>query len=484
MEREEAERSLFGLVCAGVVEWGETAERKVLPELAAGRPAPPRKLDAAEAPPPSAPSRLPPELPDLPDLPDLPPLPEQEHQPESKPEPEPEPEPEPPPPDPESVRRELGDLSRVLEPSGDPRTHFEKMTPVDGFLLSRVDGALSASEVLDLAPMERDAAELSLSRLIGNGVVRWKGPAPSAAQSGTQKPAREERKPGPAATPPSEPAPKPEQPAPPSEPSADEERAKRREEIETLHARLKSMNHFEALGLPRASSEKDVKAAYFSLARRFHPDTHTDPSIADLEDKIEAIFIRVGEAYEVLGNRNRRASYESSLPHQAPTPASGSPAPAPPASEPTPAPAPEPPEDPMQLAAKVSGAFKTAAKLYNDQKYYDAIKLLETHLEHAEGPIRHRMRLLLAACNARNPAWAKQAEELILAVLKDDPRNVPAYLQLAQLYKERNLKARATSMFKKVLELDPENEAARAELGPPPEASASGGLLKKLFGRS
>jgi len=41
-------------------------------------------------------------------------------------------------------------------------------------------------------------------------------------------------------------------------------------------------------------------------------------------------------------------------------------------------------------------------------------------------------------------------------------------------------------MFRKVVELRPDHEAALAELaalGPEPEATESGGFLKKLFGR-
>jgi hypothetical protein len=63
---------------------------------------------------------------------------------------------------------------------------------------------------------------------------------------------------------------------------------------------------------------------------------------------------------------------------------------------------------------------------------------------------------------------------------------VDAYLALGQLYKAGGLRSRAVSMFRKVLELKPENEEALAELSaaaPEPEATETGGFLKKLFGR-
>jgi len=63
---------------------------------------------------------------------------------------------------------------------------------------------------------------------------------------------------------------------------------------------------------------------------------------------------------------------------------------------------------------------------------------------------------------------------------------VDAYLALGQLYKAGGLRGRSVSMFRKALELKPDNEEAQAELaatGPEPEATEPGGFLKKLFGR-
>ena len=87
----------------------------------------------------------------------------------------------------------------------------------------------------------------------------------------------------------------------------------RRMEILEAFTALKHHTHFQVLGLERASTEAQVKEAYFRLARRFHPDVHHDPALADLRDKIEAIFVRLGEAYEVLRNPRIRAKYESQI---------------------------------------------------------------------------------------------------------------------------------------------------------------------------
>lgn len=97
--------------------------------------------------------------------------------------------------------------------------------------------------------------------------------------------------------------------------------------------------------------------------------------------------------------------------------------------------------------------------------------------------------MALGRAYLKNPNWLKEGEELVRQVVAEDPRHAPAHLLLGQLYKERGLKARALSMLRKAVELDPENEQANADLATltadiPPPAPESGGLLKKLFGRS
>ena len=136
------------------------------------------------------------------------------------------------------------------------------------------------------------------------------------------------------------------------------------------------------LGIPRASSETQVKEAYFQLAKRFHPDTHHDPAMDDLGPKLEAVFIRLGQAYEVLRNPRTRGSYESDLASRAPrfprpggdpgTPPVGSPSPgtaAPPS-------APRPPDTELETR-RAFEAMVVAEKHMEQGKYWDAIQLLE-----------------------------------------------------------------------------------------------------------
>jgi molecular chaperone DnaJ len=63
-------------------------------------------------------------------------------------------------------------------------------------------------------------------------------------------------------------------------------------------------DYYEILGVPREASEADIKKAFRRLARELHPDVNShDP---DAETK----FKEAAEAYEVLSDPDRRATYD------------------------------------------------------------------------------------------------------------------------------------------------------------------------------
>ncbi|WP_018756760.1 molecular chaperone DnaJ [Paenibacillus terrigena] len=62
-------------------------------------------------------------------------------------------------------------------------------------------------------------------------------------------------------------------------------------------------DYYEVLGVDKGASDDDVKKAYRKLARQYHPDVN---KAADAEDK----FKEVKEAYEVLSDDQKRATYD------------------------------------------------------------------------------------------------------------------------------------------------------------------------------
>lgn len=78
------------------------------------------------------------------------------------------------------------------------------------------------------------------------------------------------------------------------------------------------MDLYKVLGVSRHASQEEVKKAYRKLALQCHPDRNSSGSRASA-DQAESRFRAVSEAYEVLGNENKRDMYNkrqvSGYPH-------------------------------------------------------------------------------------------------------------------------------------------------------------------------
>ncbi|MFT5194603.1 MAG: curved DNA-binding protein [Cellvibrionaceae bacterium] len=63
-------------------------------------------------------------------------------------------------------------------------------------------------------------------------------------------------------------------------------------------------DYFKILGISRDADEREIKKAYRTLAKKYHPDTNPD------NPEAEAKFKEVSEAYEVLSDTEKRQMYE------------------------------------------------------------------------------------------------------------------------------------------------------------------------------
>jgi tetratricopeptide (TPR) repeat protein len=422
--------------------------------------------------------------------------------------------------DPGEVREALGDLDRGLTLNvelAEERT----LTLTEGYILSRIDGTASAREILQLVPLDPGETERTLLGLLLTGRVAYRAaPVPPA------------RRLEPVAPPPAEAEPLAEDAArteesgspreedipvfpreedfpvfpreedfpvvslvedgePEANPELDPEELERKKEIAAVFQSMHSKNHFEVLGLEPGCTDADVKRAYASLVKRFHPDAHGDPR---LETILAAILMRAREAFEVLGTSLSRSQYEAKSgivrpPRESPFTAASA-APRPPAAAPRP-PAPAP--APSRAAPAASSVpdyvppeelLRQARILLSTARYWDVIQVLENAVPQME-PRRaqHKARILLAKAYAKNPKWVRRALEYLDEVVREDPASIEAHYELGLLYKELGQPARAQAAFRRVLDLKPEHREAAAELGLDSARPAGGGLLKRLLGR-
>ena len=64
-------------------------------------------------------------------------------------------------------------------------------------------------------------------------------------------------------------------------------------------------DYYSILGVPKNAAEKDIKSAYRKLARKWHPDANPN-NAKEAEEK----FKEISEAYEVLGDPEKRKKYD------------------------------------------------------------------------------------------------------------------------------------------------------------------------------
>jgi curved DNA-binding protein CbpA len=347
---------------------------------------------------------------------------------------------------PEKVRQTLGDLSRVVSYSTDPwmHSHQVSLTPHEGFVLSRVDGQSSISDVISVTPLPEEETLRCLYALISAGFLEFGAKGRNLTPS---KPLRRvfemplllsSRESAPSKPPDSE-----------SVASAEEKRT--RQEILAKHAALEGCTFYDCLDVRPMVKDAEIRKAYLALVKRYHPDRHRSEHLRDLQLLLHEILAKATEAYEALYNPASRRCYDQSLRSEAPRgEAMAAPIEAPIAAPPTPA---------ETIAARY---YREAAPYLANKDWHEAVRLLEEVVQ--LDPSRAEYHRSLAQALENNPKWRKEAEAHYRAAIKIDPFDQESILGLANLYETLGMKRRAKPLFALALDLDPDNHLVRAKL--------------------
>ncbi|MDT4969467.1 MAG: hypothetical protein QOJ64_4204 [Acidobacteriota bacterium] len=240
-------------------------------------------------------------------------------------------------------------------------------------------------------------------------------------------------------------------------------------ELDALFSRLRiSTNFYQILGLVRPSTDPEVKSAYHSLAKRFHPDRFRRTVDDKVHAKIETAFATIAEAYEALKTKQSRAIYDSKLLTTRNTIAD-TPPPAKPSalvSEDRPKGGGADSTPPSPPASSNAGPSYSAAEYFQQGiaalNSGDALLAIGRLGEAARlEPSEARYRAHYGRALATQPRLQRSAEAEIKAAVTLDANNPAYHVMLAELYVDLGFSRRAQGELRRALAIDPGNAEAK-----------------------
>jgi len=334
-----------------------------------------------------------------------------------------------------------GDLKVRVNPA--PPLPLEKV-PLDsagGFLVSRADGCLTVREIAVTSPLGSEETERALCGLILAGILQLDGAESEPGTSGAPRAVagdfrqrRDQVRPAPAVH---------ERPGRSAGPV---------EEVLQRFSALEGQNLYQVLGVLQNASESEIRRAYYSLAKRLHPDKFAEE---DTKGRAEKLFAAITEAYATLSRPENRQDYDKVL----------------------------------QPAAAKGGSESSAGQVARQNFLHGKAHLEKNEMtkalsffEHAveQEPGREEYRRYLALVQARNPRLRREAEMNFLKAIELNPTFAENYAQLGLLCRKMGQSVRAEEYLNKALSWDPTNETAQQALH---SEDARRGILKGIFGR-
>ena len=345
--------------------------------------------------------------------------------------------------------------------------------PIDGYLISRVDGQASVADLIAITGLTEPVVSASLDKLVElklatceRASVAPKTPPATASSPRieavktkpvSEQPAarrrssmgdlrRDDLKPPRALYDPSE-----------IDEDVDLDRALRQRILDVFHG-LEALDYYALLGIPAAADKKSIKRAYYALATEYHPDKFFGKRLGSFKSKMEAVFGRMTLAHDTLTRRDLREDYDRYLDDRSKTEKHEASQRAPIAATATVL-MPASPEPPTDAASARAAADDAAPKLtVSDQSRRDAFarRLVGSRHAHAPpapaAPITHSI----------DPDALRRHYEDRVSGARD--RVIAGHLTAAEAALERDDAAAAASACRQALELTPPTHDLRPAL--------------------
>ena len=199
-------------------------------------------------------------------------------------------------------------------------------------------------------------------------------------------------------------------------PSSSAEPAVTRKELIARLDKALGATHYQVLEVMPDVDTEQITSAYYTLARRYHPDKFRTGENTDLLERIETFFAQVTEAHQTLSQEEHRRQYDEQLA----------------AIERQDAASQEPEHDQGYLARQ---NFLRAKVLIQKNQYQQAVTFLENAIDQQENiPEYH---LELGRVLTRNPRRREEAEQHLRLAVELDPTVAAAHRALVDFLMKR-----------------------------------------------
>jgi len=203
------------------------------------------------------------------------------------------------------------------------------------------------------------------------------------------------------------------------------------------HKNLAQQNYFEVLGVGREATAQEIKKAYFTLAKRYHPDRHFGPPLNEMKSELEELFNAIHEAHETLASQDRREKYDRELAAGLQQPRVQK----------------ETRTDKEVNAAAAAAHFSEGMKHFTERNFWDAEESFQWAIRFDSSTAEYVFRRAMALSHM--PRRGRDAEEYFSKAVNMDPSKMDYYLEFANFYGKLGLKAKAMSLYQNALKQNP-----------------------------
>ncbi len=194
-------------------------------------------------------------------------------------------------------------------------------------------------------------------------------------------------------------------------------------------------SYYQLLGLTSEFTASEIKRSFYSMARKFHPDSHARSG--ELTSRLQELMSIITEAYKTLANEETRAVYDKALAkigglniHR----------------------------EKRAAEESVEGWLERANQCLRAKNFAGSVVWLRKCVEAApEHALYHAM---LARSLATLPQYHNRAIEHFQKAIDLDQWKEPVYLQFAELLEKMGLSSRARGVYSRLLDISPEHAKA------------------------